>query len=237
MAPRLGSREIAGRLRERILEGQLAVGERLPSEAELADEFGVNRGTVREALGMLSSRLLLRTSRGVGGGSQVARIEGDDVARILEESILQLSRSEGCTIPELLQAREFLEVPGARLAAQRRSDAQVEQLRETIPASLDHVSLSVVWELNQRFHELVLDLAGNRLLPILAEPVFHVMRTRFLRDRATMGFWRRVHVDHAAILAAVEAGDADQAGVEMADHLAHLRATYELIDRQLRQPD
>lgn len=237
MAARIGSREIAIRLRERILAGQLAVGDRLPSEAELAGEFGVNRGTVREALGMLSSRLLLRTSRGVGGGSQVARVEHDDVTRILEESILQLSRSEGCTIPELLEARDLLEVPGARLAAQRRTGAQVEQLRAAMPISLDHVGLSVVWQLNQRFHEVVLELAGNRLLPILAEPVFHVMRTRFLRDRATMGFWRRVHVDHAAILAAIEAGDADQAGAEMADHLAHLRATYELIDRQLRQPD
>jgi DNA-binding FadR family transcriptional regulator len=237
VAARIGSREIAVRLRERILAGQLAVGDRLPSEVELAGEFGVNRGTVREALGMLSSRLLLKTSRGVGGGSQVARVGHDDVARILEESILQLSRSQGCTIPELLEARELLEVPGARLAAQRRTGAQVEQLRAAIPISLEHVSLSVVWQLNQRFHEVVLELAGNRLLPILAEPVFHVMRNRFLRDRATMGFWRRVHVDHAAILAAVEAGDADQAGTEMADHLAHLRATYELIDRQLRQPD
>jgi GntR family transcriptional regulator, transcriptional repressor for pyruvate dehydrogenase complex len=236
MVGRPGSRQIAELLRERILGGQLAVGERLPSEAELAEEFGVNRGTVREALRMLSSRLLLTTSRGVGGGSQVARIDPDRVAQLLEDSILQLTRSEGCTIVELLEAREMLEVPGARLAASRRTGPQLELLRAAIPSSLEDMGLSRVWQLNQRFHEVVLELADNRLLPILAQPVFHVIRTRFLRDRATMGFWRRVHVDHAAILAAIEAGDADQAGAEMADHLAHLRATYELIDRQSRLP-
>jgi len=236
MVGRPGSRQIAELLRERILGGQLAVGERLPSEAELAEEFGVNRGTVREALRMLSSRLLLTTSRGVGGGSQVARIDPDRVAQLLEDSILQLTRSEGCTIVELLEAREMLEVPGARLAASRRTGPQLELLRAAIPSSLEDMGLSRVWQLNQRFHEVVLELADNRLLQILAQPVFHVIRTRFLRDRATMGFWRRVHVDHAAILAAIEAGDADQAGAEMADHLAHLRATYELIDRQSRLP-
>jgi GntR family transcriptional regulator, transcriptional repressor for pyruvate dehydrogenase complex len=236
MVGRPGSRQIAELLRERILGGQLAVGERLPSEAELAEEFGVNRGTVREALRMLSSRLLLTTRRGVGGGSQVAQIDPDRIAQLMEDSILQLTRSEGCTIVELLEAREMLEVPGARLAAGRRTGPQLERLRAALPSSLEEESLARVWELNQRFHEVVLELADNRLLPILAQPVFHVIRTRFLRDRATMGFWRRVNVDHAAILAAIEAGDADQAGAEMADHLAHLRATYELIDRQSRLP-
>ena len=134
-------------------------------------------------------------------------------------------------------ARRIDALAAEELETQRLVERVAEELRAAIPVSLEHVSLSVVWELNQRFHELILDLAGNRLLPVLAEPVFHVMRTRFLRDRATMGFWRRVHVDHAAILAAVEAGDSDRAGAEMADHLAHLRATYELIDRQLREPD
>jgi DNA-binding FadR family transcriptional regulator len=236
MVGRPGSRQIAEQLRERILGGQLAVGQRLPSEAELAEEFGVNRGTVREALRMLSSRLLLTTSRGVGGGSQVAQVDPDHIAQLLGDSILQLSRSEGCTIVELLEAREMLEVPCARLAASRRSEPQLERLRAAIPSSLEEESLARVWELNQHFHEVVLELADNRLLPILAQPVFHVIRTRFLRDRATMGFWRRVNVDHAAILAAVEAGDPDRAGAEMADHLAHLRATYELIDRQSRRP-
>src|SRR5215471_5378690 len=107
MVGRPGSRQIAELLRERIVGGQLAVGERLPSEAELAEEFGVNRGTVREALRMLSSRLLLTTSRGVGGGSQVAQVDPDRIAQLLEDSILQLTRSEGCTIVELLEAREM----------------------------------------------------------------------------------------------------------------------------------
>ncbi|HKF75817.1 MAG TPA: FCD domain-containing protein [Candidatus Dormibacteraeota bacterium] len=222
--------EVATRLREQILAGELSAGDRLPTEAELCERFGVGRSTIREALRMLSSQRLVTTSRGVGGGSSVAQIRHGDVSDMLRDRIVLLTHGAGATVAELLEARELLEVPAARLAATRRSPEQVERLRATIPESLGRVDRRQIFEVNRSFHDVLLELAGNRLLRVVTEPLFTVMQTRFLRDRAGEDFWVRVMHEHGAILAAVEAGDAERAGREMAEHLVHLRSTYEAID-------
>ena len=116
------------------------------------------------------------------------------------------------------------------VAAARRTPEQLERLRETIPASLDKVDPGRIFEVNRSFHDVILDMTGNRLLHVVTEPLFSVMQTRFLRDRANRAFWGEVMADHAAILDAVADGDAERAGSEMAAHLAHLRTTYEAID-------
>src|SRR2546427_8574550 len=105
-----------------ILAGKLRAGHRLPTEAELRAQFGVGRSTIREALRMLSSERLLTTSRGVGGGSSVAHLNHDDVTEMLEVAVAVLTNSEGVSVAELLEARDLLEVPAARLAAVRRTD-------------------------------------------------------------------------------------------------------------------
>jgi DNA-binding FadR family transcriptional regulator len=174
---------------------------------------------------------MVTTTRGVHGGSAVARIEHRDVTEMLQESIILLSHGEGATVDEILETRDLLEVPAARLAARRRTPEQLELLRNTIPFSLEDVELEQIFEVNRSFHDVLLATAGNRMLSVVTEPMFKVMQTRFLRDRADLAFWRQVMAEHAAIFAAVEAGDAERAGAEMAQHLTHLRATYLSIDR------
>jgi DNA-binding FadR family transcriptional regulator len=157
---------------------------------------------------------------------------------MLSDSISLLAQqTEGSSVAELLEARELLEVPAARLAAERRSQLQLEQLRATIPASLDAIDMRQIFEVNRSFHDVILESAGNRLLRVVTEPLFTVMQTRFLRARASPDFWARVMSDHGRILNAVEAGDAERAGREMSDHLVHLRATYEAIDSRFRRGD
>ncbi|HKA48361.1 MAG TPA: FadR/GntR family transcriptional regulator [Candidatus Dormibacteraeota bacterium] len=226
--------QVANELREQILAGELSAGERLPTEAELCQRFGVSRSTIREALRMLSSQRLVATRRGVGGGSSVAQIRHDDVTDMLRESIELLASTEGATVAELIEARELLEVPAARLAASRRSEEQLERLRASLPISLESVDLRQIFEVNRSFHDILLEASGNRLLRVVTEPLFSVMQTRFLRDRASREFWQRVMHEHAKILAAVEQRDPKRAGREMEYHLVHLRATYEAIDSRLR---
>jgi len=234
-SPRVAYLEVANRLREQILAGHLSAGDRLPTEAELCDRFGVSRSTIREALRMLSSQRLVKTSRGVGGGSSVAHIRHDDVTDLLRDSIVLLTQTEGASVGELLEVRELLEVPAARLAAVRRSEVQLTRLRATIPHSLDDVDLRLIFEVNRSFHDVLLESAGNRLLRVVTEPLFTVMQTRFLRDRASIEFWHQVMREHASILEAIEAGDPEQAGHQMEDHLIHLRATYEAIDAHVER--
>jgi DNA-binding FadR family transcriptional regulator len=229
-ASRLAYREVADRLREQILDGQFHAGERLPSEAELCGLYGVSRSTVREALRMLSSQRLVKTSRGVGGGSQVARLEPGDVMELLHDGICMLARSDQATVAELLEARDLLEIPAARLAALRGTPEQLERLRETIPATTGDIEHDRIFEVNRGFHEVLLEMAGNRLIQVVTEPLFSVMQVRYLRDMAGPVYWEDVLADHQTILGAVAAGDGGGAARAMADHLAHMRLTYETLD-------
>lgn len=220
---------VADHLRRRIVSGELAAGQRLPSEALLQEAFGVSRSTVREALRMLASQRLVSTTRGVTGGTTVEAPDPGDVAEMLSTSLALLSQTESCTVVELLEVRELLEVPAARLAAQRRTDVQLARLSAAVPGT-DGDQPPTTYEVNRSLHELVLEASGNRLLPMLTQPLFEVMRTRFLRDRAPAGFWDAVHDDHGSVVEAIAARDAEGAAAAMATHLARLRETYEAID-------
>lgn len=223
--------QVADQLRSLILGGELAPGFRLPNETDLSAQFGVSRSTVREALRVLSSQGLLVTARGVTGGSFVAHPEPEQITRYLEASLGLLSGSNEVSVHDLLAVREMLEAPAAELAAMRRTDAQLDALRRTIERERTIHSGSESYEQHRRFHQTILDMSGNALLPVLARPLFVTLRTRFLRDKAPPRFWSEVADDHDIVYERIAAGDGAGAREQMCAHLASLARTYERIDR------
>src|SRR5918995_1375877 len=101
-----------------MLDGSRAPGERLPSETDLGESFGVSRSVVREALKRLQRAGLIKTVHGSGGGSFFQR---PDLGAITEQLyfVLQLN---GVTIANLMEARLILAPPMAALAAERATD-------------------------------------------------------------------------------------------------------------------
>ena len=89
---------------------------------------------MREALRLLGAENLIRTAKGAGGGSFVTVPSADHLSESLRSGLGRLAHAEHVTLEELLEARELLEVPAARLAARRRGEEDVERLRESIPA-------------------------------------------------------------------------------------------------------
>lgn len=227
-------RQVADQLRAQILSGELSPGSRLPSETELSTMFGVSRSTIREGLRVLSSQDLVSTSRGVGGGSFVSRPEPHDIAAYLEASLELLSTGEAVTVAELLEYRRILEVPATGLAAQRRSDDDLDLLREVLEQEPELGPTMWAYETHRAFHQTLLDACGNALLEMTARPIFTTLRTRFLRRSAPLGFAERVHAEHVEIFRAVEVGDAAAAQDSMRTHLDALAETYGAIDRRAR---
>ena len=219
---KLAYTEIADRLRTAILSGELPSGYRLPTEAVLGERFGVGRSTIREALRLLTSQGLITTSRGLGGGSSVAQLNHGDVARMLGVGIQMLAQSEGCSIPEMFEARELLEITAARLAALRRSPAHLELLRKAVPVDFETMPNRELFLLNKAFHYGVLDATGNRLLHVLAEPVFGIVEGWYQPADMASSFWDAVMSDHRNILKAIHSRDADAAGEQMRRHLGNL---------------
>jgi DNA-binding FadR family transcriptional regulator len=224
---------VAEQLRALVVDGTLQPGSRLPNEAMLAREFGVSRATLREALRALTAQSLIRTSKGAGGGSYVTLPSIDGVSSFLHSSITLLADAEDVTLDELLEARELLEVPAARLAARRRSEEEVERLHATIPDEPLRLGPDQQFVYNQDFHSVVIDACANTLLAIAAQPIFGVLQRNLARSKLGRRFHSVINDQHRRIAAAIAAGDPDAAGAEMHAHLEYLSPYYE---RAWRRP-
>jgi GntR family transcriptional repressor for pyruvate dehydrogenase complex len=219
--------QVNDQLRELIVSGELAPGERLPNETVLAREFGVSRATVREALRILAAQNLIRTTKGAGGGSYVTLPTVDHISEFLRGNLNLLSESEHVTLEEFLELRELIEVPAARLAATRSSAGDVDRLRDSIPDEPLRMTTQEQFVYNKGFHTVIVEACGNTLLYIAAQPVFTVLQTHLARSSLGQSFHRSINEHHHRILAAIEAGDADAAAEEMRTHLEYLRPAYE----------
>src|SRR5919199_503468 len=133
-----GSEEIALEIRRYLEREALQPGDRIGTEQELAAEFGVSRPTLREGLRLLASSHLIRVGRGRAGGIFVARTPSEGMSRNVTESISMMLATETVSLAQLLDARMFLEVPLAGLAAANATDETAAALQAAIDEASDH---------------------------------------------------------------------------------------------------
>jgi DNA-binding FadR family transcriptional regulator len=225
--------QVADQLRELIVTGEISPGHRLPNEAALGVQFGVSRATVREALRVLATQNLIRTTKGATGGSFVILPTADHISEFLSSNISLLSQTETVSLDEFLELREFLEVPAARLAARRHTPEAIEAMRSAIPGDWRELGTEEQFIHNKDFHSQLVLASGNTLLLISAQPIFSVLQTNLSRSHLGRRFHDQINADHHAIAAAIAAGDEDRAAEEMRSHLTYLRPYYEKAWRNL----
>ena len=222
-APSLTEQTVA-RLGARIASGAIASGAKLPSESELAAEFGVSRTVVREAISQLRARGLVATQRGIGTFAR---------ARPASNVAFPVQHVDPAALAEvlaLLELRISLETEAAALAAQRRSDdqlARMEALLETITRSA--LGGGDAADADFDFHLCVAESSGNHyfldLMRHLGRSI--IPRTRIdsaglaKRDRAE--YVREVNREHGDVLRAIANGDPDAARAAMRTHLVNSR--------------
>jgi GntR family transcriptional repressor for pyruvate dehydrogenase complex len=197
------------------------------NELALAEEQGVSRATVREALRLLGAENLIRTTKGAGGGSFVTVPSASDISESLRFGLGRLASAEHVTLDELLEARALLEVPAAQLAARRRVEDDVARLRESIPGDPLRLGADEQFLYNRDFHTVVIEACGNTMLAVAAQPIFVVLRTHLSRSVLGSAYHRAINEHHHRIADAIEAGDEVAASAEMRDHLEFLRPYYE----------
>jgi DNA-binding FadR family transcriptional regulator len=219
--------QVAEQLRTLVVGGTLQPGARLPNEEVLAREYGVSRATLREALRSLAAHDLIRTAKGAGGGSYVTLPRVERVSSFLHSSITLMADANDVSLENLLEVRELLEVPAARMAARRRSDGELARLRDSIPEEPLRMGPDQQFVYNADFHTVVIDCCDNALLAIAAQPIFGVLQRNLARTTLGERFHRSINDQHRSIAAAIESGDADAAAGEMHAHLEYLRPYYE----------
>ena len=209
-------------LRDRIITGELKPGEKLPIEQLLSIQYGESRSTVREALRVLASQNLITTTRGVAGGSIVAYPKPKKVAGYLEASLRLRAQAHSLTIGQIAEARDLLEVPAAALAAQRRSEEQLQDLKSCL-FDRGSTTLADASKWSKMFHGALVRATGSPIVEMLSRPVFEIVYDHVLGWEAPAGFWARIAGDHEAIFEAVEAQDPTTAREAIRDHLRKLR--------------
>lgn len=219
--------QVADQIRALIVSGEIHPSQKLPNEATLAQEFGVSRATVREALRVLATQNLVRTTKGSTGGSFVTLPTVARISEYLSSNIWLLTHTEDVSLDEFLEARELLEVPAARLAARRHGLGPHAELRAAIPDRPLELGTEEQFLHNRDFHSALVRASGNALLSIAAQPIFSVLQTNLQRSTLGTDFHAHINSDHRAIAAAVEAGDEEAAAAAMHEHLAYLRPMYE----------
>src|SRR5581483_5166981 len=193
-------------LRDAICSGRYQRGERLPTQRTLAAEFGVNLAAVREALGRLEQLRLVEVRHG-------------DATRVLDwrrsgglEALAQLggAHSEEAIAP-LFEARRLLLVEAGRLAAERRTDAQAEQLVALAGAFAaagdDSSALLADWA----FMNAVIEAAGNLVFQLIMNSVRELYLPHAERFAAVVSRREELAGLYARAASAISAGDAAEA--------------------------
>jgi DNA-binding FadR family transcriptional regulator len=216
---------LAEDLQEQITSGRLRPGQRLPTEPELCVRSGVSRSTVREALRLLASQHLIVTTRGVTGGSYVAKPDAATLAESLSRGVNLMVSATAVGVGELMEVRDIVEVPAAGLAARRRTDADLAALAKALFDPVrDDTPTKVAGQ--RVFHESLAAATGNPVYELLARPLYAVANATEIADRAPLRLWRSIDADHRAILRAVVARDAVAAERAARIHLTNLRASW-----------
>lgn len=212
---------LADELRADITSGRLQPGERLPPEPELCVKTGVSRSTVREALRLLASQHLIVTTRGVTGGSFVAHPDAEQLADGLSTGFTLLANSAGVGLADLVELRRAIEVPAARMAARRRTEEHLAEIRATLFDPLVD-DLDTMMATHCLFHTAVVKATGNPLFELVGRPLYHAAYGEDVTDHLPDGYWVRIDADHRRLLECLCAGDAEAAAAVAARHLDYI---------------
>ena len=219
--------QLYGQIFEQIVSGRLNVGDKLPSEHEICETYGVSRPVVREALLRLRADGLVMAQQGLG-----TFVSHQPAPRLKTFGDAQ-------NVSAYLRAQEVrlaLEGEAARLAALRRTDEQLGRIEAAHAAFIDALEAGRVSpEADLAFHASIAEASGNDYFPGVLETI-HEAISGFMRlslsltrtgsrERA-----QRVAGEHAAILAAIREQDAERARVTVQFHIGQAR--YRLVDRE-----
>jgi GntR family transcriptional repressor for pyruvate dehydrogenase complex len=212
---------VADQIRTAILDRSLSSGDRLPPERELAEQFGVSRATVREALRHLQAQGLL-ASRGRTSPMRTAGPEAT-VARFCE-ALTNVVQLRDVSLPDLIELRLAVESAGLTRAAASPIAAHLDEARAAIEImDRAHVSPEEFHEADVALHVALVAASGNKALHLVMLAVKDSIRIRLdeaLRARSFASVRPKLVEEHRALLRAVERGNSKSATALLRAHLS-----------------
>lgn len=203
---------------QKIVQGELKPGDRLPAERILSEQFQRSRPSVREALRMLQQNGLIRIDVGSAGG---AIVQGFSTVG-LEHSLKTLAESGFISLKELQDYRIINDIGCARLAAQNRTDKDIALLNENIAAYGNNINDSdAIHKIDEEFHYILANASHNAMVIAVNATITEMVVKYFWRSASEYPLERVLQVNrdaynsHLALAKAVIAGDAVEAEKQM----------------------
>ena len=218
------SEHIAREIRLYVERKGLKPGDRIGTENELAREFGVSRPTLREALRLLAGSHLIQVNQGRAGGIFVSATANESMGRNVSQAIATMLATESVSLHELLEARIYLEVPLAGLAAEHATKETVAELESAIAAAEGNDPASAEFRAaDGRFHQAIADAAGNELMVAFTSWILEVLQPSLVDYMGPALEADDILDQHRRILRAIRRGQPAAAQRAMLQHIEHVR--------------
>jgi DNA-binding FadR family transcriptional regulator len=217
--------QIYKQILSQIQSGSLKIGDKLPTERELCEQFGVSRAPVRQALSALelNGYIYSRQGEGVYVKSTHPAEEAQNAAVILE----------AVSPEDIVEARMHIEPIIAKFAAQRATDEEIEELRSIVKRMEEETKAGVyVPETDEQLHITIAKASHNELFITFMSAIVNAMKQQkmweFIRDRTvTRPDYREVNFqEHKLLIKAIEEHDEEEAVKIMTDHMQNLYDRY-----------
>ncbi|MEV0116086.1 FadR/GntR family transcriptional regulator [Streptomyces sp. NPDC050844] len=213
---------VAAILAEEIESGRLAEGDKLPTEVELVKQLGVSRTVIREAVSRLRNAGLVEPRQGRGVFVMPRRTRPLD----LEAETGAGASDTKAKVLQIVEVRRAMEGEAASLAATRATPQDVDRMRQSLAAIDEAVAAGGDGvDEDLAFHQSIAESTGNAVMVSTVRYLGEVLRSGIRVTRANEArrgdFIEAVRVEHHAILAAVESGDARAARSAVRRHLKH----------------
>lgn len=225
------SEQIAREIRMYVEREGLRPGDRIGTEHELAREFGVSRPTLREGLRRLAGAHLIRVQKGRAGGVFVDNTPNVGIGRHVSESIASMLESRTVTLCELLEARMFLEVPLAGLAAENANEETIAALAQAIADASGRDPASDDFRLaDARFHRAIAATAGNDLLLTFTSWILDVLQPSLIAHLGSALDVELIIAQHRAIMRAIRRRQRTAAERAMRHHIEYMMDVLRSVD-------
>ena len=222
VSTRSAASQIADQIRKGIAEGRLKLGERLPSEHELAADFGVSRATVREAVKILATGGLVQATRGAGGGTFVTLPQTGTLAISLGEVLALWFHAGKASLVQVEESRAWVERGCVRLAAERRTNEDLKEIERCVDQGADrNLTIDQFLALDLEFHVAISKAAKNPVLD-LSMTAIHLVRPWTNTLVVPVLDRDKIVAQHRQIFEAIDRRDTDGAEQALLDHLGYL---------------
>jgi len=202
---------IIGQIRDAIMSGRVKPGNRLASEKELTEEFGVSKATLREALRGLETMGLIEIRQGATGGIFITKVNSQK----LMHSMMNFMHFQSVSIREITMLRYMLEPHIARIAAEKISDEEIEQLKTFVVD--EGPDLDAGAKKNTSLHHYLSRVTNNSLLILIVDFIDNLLDEVKQSMELGADFHKEIQDSHRKIINCLVEKDSEGAGRAMAD--------------------